>query len=203
MGNPDVTFDLRGDTATLRAMLPLSLSWDLFIVVFFAIAMSYVFIVGIDMAVKVIIACYVSVIATEGTVAVLFKLTEGSDELLTSVGIPSDPTLIALGKIFLFSLFAVIFLVRSGVEISYGKDTGSILNIVYTALFGFAVSGMLASTVLTYAAGSGLLSGALSLQAASPELLDATLLQLMIVNQYIWYTLPAFLIIITGLLHSD
>jgi hypothetical protein len=190
--------------ATLAPMPQLSLSWDLFIVVFFAIVMSYSFIIGKHQSMKVIIASYIAIIATQGIGNVLTRLMGGSEAMLQSMGIPMDDTLIALAKIFLFALCVIMFVIRSGIDVSYEHDSGTILNIVYTALFGFSTAGLIVSTILTYAAGSGILDSAIAADSLiAPLAENSTLMQLMILNQDIWYTLPAFLIIAMGFLHSD
>lgn len=183
-------------------MSSLTLSWDLFIVAFFAIMMSCSFIVGRHQSMKIILASYIAAIATQGLVSVT-KDSLGTD-MLISAGIPVDATMIALGKIFLFALCILIFVLRSGIEISYEKDTGSILTIVSTGLFGFSVSALIVSTILVYAAGTGVLSNSLLAGAGAASVATpSALMQLMIVHQNVWYTLPAFLIIIFGFLRGE
>jgi hypothetical protein len=185
-------------------MPSLTLSWDLFIVVFFAIVMSYSFIIGKHQSIKVIIASYIAIIATQGIGNVLMRLLGNSAETLVSMGIPADPTMIALGKIFFFAVCVIIFVIRSGIDVSYSKEAGTVLNIVYTGLFGFSTAGLVVSTILTYAAGSGILDASLVAHGSVLQLVQgSTLMQLMILNQDIWYTLPAFLIIATGFVHND
>lgn len=185
-------------------MLNLTLSWDLMIVVFFAIVMSYSFIIGKHQSIKVIIASYIAIIATQGIGNVLTRLVGTSGSFLETVGIPVDTTMIALGKIFLFAVCVIIFVIRSGINVSYEKEAGTVMSIVATGLFGFSTAGLIVSTVLTYAGGSGILeSTLLVIPAIAPLAENSTLMQLMILNQDIWYTLPAFLIIGTGMLQGE
>lgn len=181
-------------------MPQISLSWDLFIVVFFAIVMSYSFIVGKQKSMNIIIAAYIAVIAVQGMTTILTRILHGSGMTLESMGIPVDVTMIALAKMFLFALCIIIFLLRSGIDVSYEKDTGSILNIVYTGLFGFSTAGLIVSTILTYASGSSILDASL---VTLPLANSSTLMQLMMLNQSVWYALPALLIIALGFLHKD
>jgi hypothetical protein len=186
-------------------MVNLTLSWDLFIVVFFAIIMSYSFIIGQHQSMKVIIASYIGIIATQGIGNVLARLMGGdSQAILASVGIPFDITLIALAKIFLFAICIIIFVIRSGIEVTFDKEAGTILSIVYTGLFGFSTAGLIVSTILTYAAGGGILDSSIVASSTIAAIAKGSqLMQLMILNQDIWFTLPAFLIIATGLVHND
>jgi hypothetical protein len=185
-------------------MMPLPLSWDLFILVFFAIVMSFNFIIGKDQAMKVIIATYIAIIATQGIGSILIRLMGDSQQVFQSVGIPFDITLLSLAKIFIFALCIILFVTKSGIDITHNKDTGTILTIVYTGLFGFSLSGLIVSTVLTYAAGNGIQgSGMISPGATMPLLGNSTLLSLMTLNQDLWFTLPALLIVAVGLVHRD
>ncbi len=185
-------------------MFNLTLSWDLFIVVFFAIVMSYSFIIGKHQSVRVIIASYIGIIATQGIGNVMSRLVGNSEQMFSAIGMPTDPSVIALGKIFIFAICVIIFVTRSGIDVSYEKDAGRILSIVYTGFFGFATAGLIVSTVLTYASGSGILDATLIAQGAIADITKgSTLMQLMILNQDIWYTLPAFLIVATGFIHND
>lgn len=181
-----------------------SLSWDLFIVVFFAIVMSYSFIIGKQKSMKIIIASYISIIAVQGIGNVLSRALLNSGMTMESMGIPVDVTMIALGKIFLFAICVIVFVLRSGIDVSYDKDAGSVLSIIYTGLFGFSTAGLIVSTILTYASGSGILDNTLAAQSTmAPLAAGSTLIQLMILNQDLWYTLPAFVIIALGFLHND
>ena len=185
-------------------MLSLTLSWDLFIVVFFAVVMSYSFIIGKDQSMKVIIASYIAIIATQGIGNVLARLVGDGGQVFRSVGIPVDITMVSLAKIFVFAICIIIFVTRSGIEVTHEKDTGTILSIVYTGLFGFSTAGLIVSTILTYAGGTGILdSGIAATSVIAPLVTGSILMQLMVLNQDIWFTLPAFLIIAVGLIHND
>ncbi len=185
-------------------MLPLTLSWDLCIVVFFAVVMSYGFLIGKDQSMKVIIASYIAIIATQGIGNVLLRLIGTGDAVFRMVGIPFDITLVSLAKIFIFAVCIIIFVTRSGIDLTHSKDTGTILSILYTALFGFSTAGLLVSTIITYAGGGGILDTAIAgSNILAPLVADSALMQLMILNQDIWFTLPAFLIIAVGLIHQE
>ncbi len=181
-----------------------TLSWDLFIIVFFAIVMSFTFIIGKDRSMKIIIAAYIAIIASQGIGTMLTRLIGDGQQVFQSVGLPLDSTLVSIAKIFVFALCIILFVTRSGIDVSHSKDTGTILTIVYTGLYGFSLAGLIVSTVLTYAGGSGILgSGIIATVAATPLLGSSTLMQLMVLEHDIWFTLPALLIIIIGLIHHD
>lgn len=184
-------------------MPALTVSWDLSIVVVFAIVMSFVFIIGKQQSVKIIIAAYIGIIAVQGIGNVLGRLLGSSEIILQSIGMEGDTSILPLAKIFLFALCIIVFVLKSGIDLTFEHEGGIVINIIATALFGFAMSGLIVSTVLTYAAGSAILdSSLLTSPTVLPLLQESTLMQLMILNQDIWYTLPAFLIIVVGFLQS-
>lgn len=184
--------------------MSLSLSWDLFIVVFFAVVMSYCFLIGKDRTMKLIVAAYIAVITTLGIGNILLRLIGDGDAVFRSVGIPLDITLISLAKIFVFAICMIIFVTKSGIELTHTKDTGTLLSILTTALFGFSLSGLIVSTILSYAGGGSINGSTVMISGVlTPLIENSMLLQLLTVNQDIWYTLPAFLIVATGLAQSD
>ncbi len=197
-----LTFYSRPLRCTLSSM-SLTLSWDLFVVVFFAIITSYSFIIGKNQAMKVIIATYISIIATQGIGNVIVRLTGESTALMQVMGVAFNFTVLSVVKIFLFALFIILFAIRSGIDVTYTRETGTTLNVVFTALFGFATAGLIVSTILTYATTNGIIDAGLTSAAAQPILQGSALMQLMILNQDIWFTLPAFLIIAAGFAHQD
>ncbi len=148
----------------------------------------------------IILGTYIASITVEGLRHLLAQILESSGVTMASMGIPLDATMIALAKIILFALCIIIFMIKSGIFVSYDKEAGSILTLVYTGLFGFAAAGLIVSTILSYAAGSGILDAGL-IANASPA--SSTLMQLMIVYQELWFALPALLIIILAFLHKE
>ncbi|HRH94166.1 MAG TPA: hypothetical protein PKV72_06590 [Candidatus Peribacteria bacterium] len=184
--------------------MSLTLSWDLFVVVFFAIITCYSFIIGKNQAMKVILATYISIIATQGIGNVIVRLTGESTALMQVMGVAFNFTVLSVVKIFLFALFIILFAIRSGIDLTYSRESGTTMNVVFTALFGFATAGLIVSTILTYATTNGIISASsLSDVAVQPVLQGSALMQLMILNQDIWFTLPAFLIIAAGFAHRD
>lgn len=181
----------------------ITLSWDLFVIVFFAIVVAYSFIIGKHQAVKIIIATYIATVAVQGLGNILARMTGQSQPLLTVLGLSMDSSLIATVKLVVFAAAIIFIAVRAGIEVSYVKETGSILSTIITGLFGFVTAGMLLSTLLTFIAGGPILDASLS-QATmvSPMLTGSKLMQLMVFNQDLWFSLPALLLIGVGFLSN-
>jgi hypothetical protein len=181
-----------------------TLSWDLFIIVFFAIVISYSFIIGKTQSVKVIIASYISIIATQGIGNVIERLSGNSNVAMQIMDVPVNLSVLAGVKIFLFAFFIIVLSMRSGIAIAYAKESSSVAGMVFTALFGFATAGLIVSTILTYATGKGILDMSLAIDPGVLPLVENSVIMLMmILNQDIWFTLPALLIIAAGFIQSD
>lgn len=177
----------------------ITLSWDLFIIVFFATVMAYSFIIGKTQSLKIIIASYISVVATQGIGNVLYRLTGSSQAILEVMGLSLNITILSMTKIILFIIFIILIAIRSGVHVEYERDTGSLMSAVYTGLFGFFTAGLIVSTILTYATGNAILDSNIITSAALTEMMETSpLMQLMILNQDLWFTLPALLFVGIG-----
>ena len=181
----------------------LTLSWDLFIIVFFALVITYSFIIGKKESVKIILSSYIAIVAIQGVVNFvqrIFGFTE-AQSMLSLVGVPLETSVTSILKLAIFIAIIVFLTVRGGFHVQYAKEGSTMVNLSLTALCGFATAGLLLSTLLTFIAGSPLLDMHIT---ATPGL-DAVLKQselmtIMIQNLDLWFTLPAVVLIATGVL---
>lgn len=181
-----------------------ALSWDLFLVVFFAIVMSYSFIIGKTQSVRVIIAVYIAIIATQGIGNFIERLGGMSLDMMRVADVTFNFTALSLIKIVVFAFFIIVFSLRSGIHVTYGKESNSLLSILYTALFGFTTAALIVSTILTYVGGKAILDTTLGASAAlAPIAAASPLMQVIILNQDLWFALPAILIVAAGFIHNE
>ncbi|MFH0770666.1 MAG: hypothetical protein V1926_04800 [Candidatus Peregrinibacteria bacterium] len=181
----------------------ITLSWDIFIIVFFAIVITYSFIIGKHGAVKIIIAAYIAAVAIQGIGNILMRVTGQSQPILTVIGLTMDSGSLSIAKLALFALAIIFIAVRGGISIQYEKEGGTIVGSLITGAFGFVTAGLLLSILLTFISGHLLLDTTLP-QAAegSPVLQTSKLMQLMILNQDLWFSLPAILLAGVGFLSN-
>ena len=184
-------------------MPTLTFSWDLLLVIFFAIVMSYSFIMGKKQAVRLILGSYVALIATEGVSFALGLVFGTSSEAIASIGFGLDMSVIALLRTFLFAVFLTLFLARSGIDIETSDDGGMIVRMISTALLGFSLAGLLATTVLSSVIGGGFGSIGAAQGALLPLPQGVSLTQVIIANHELWYGMPALLLVLLGLVHSE
>lgn len=184
--------------------MDVTLTWDLFIIVFFALVITYSFIIGKQEAVKVIIATYIASVAAEGIANIFERVTGDSQPILSVLGLSVDLQLVTAMKLLFFIALIIFIAVRAGVEIDYSKEMSGITNTIITAVFGAATAGLLLSTLLTFVADVPLLDKALPDTAAvSPLLANSKLMQAMVMNQDLWFALPALLLLGVGLISSE
>ncbi len=184
--------------------MTLTLTWDLFIIVFFALVMTYSFIVGKHESVKVIVATYIAIVAGQGIGNILERMSGDSQPMLATLGLTIDPTVIAVVKLVIFISAIIFIVIKGGIQVEYEKEHGTVLHLLISALFGFVTAGLLISTLLTFVANVPLLDAGLAETATlSPLLESSKLLQIMVFNQDLWFTLPALLILGVGLISNE
>lgn len=173
----------------------LTLSWDLFILVFFCIIIAYSFIVGRNQTIKIIIGAYIATLTADGIANLLEKYLGGDQPILKILEGPTgDETLITI-KIVVFIAAVVIIAVRGGFEVSILSEQRAAVRILTTFLFGFLNAGLIVSTLLLYVSGLSLI-GAEQLGDVSSTLASESLLvQLMIENYSLWFSLPAIALV--------
>lgn len=183
--------------------MEISLTWDLMVIVFFAVIVAYSFIVGKDESVKIIIASYISIVSVQAIGNLLETLSGQSASMLDLLGFALDMDIISTIKLILFVSMIIILAIRGGFEMEYASDLSGVWDPVVTAAFGFATSGLLLSALLTYVAAKPLLDDTLA-QAPllQPLLMDSTLVQIMVEYQNIWFCLPALLLLAVGFIGS-
>src|SRR5262245_53694097 len=113
----------------------LTLSWDFFIIVFFALVITYTFILGRKESVKIIISTYVAIVAVQGLSSILERLTGYAGGLLTMFGLGTDIATLSLLKLVLFISVFIFLAVRAGFDVVYTKDGNAVINSIVTGVF--------------------------------------------------------------------
>lgn len=183
--------------------MPLTLTWDLIVIIFFALIVAYSFIVGKDQAVKIIISSYISIVAIQAIGNILGLLSVQSSATMNLLGFGLSANIISIIKMVLFVVMIIFMAIRGGFEMSYEKEIGGIWEPIITGAFGFATAGLLLTALLTYVAAKPLLDAALSSATLlQPLLTGSTLVHYMVDYQNIWFALPAILLLGVGLVTS-
>lgn len=180
-------------------MSNIQLSWDLFIIVFFALVVTYTFIIGKKESVKVILATYVAIVAVQGLGNVFQRIgAEAGMSSQSLFGVAAGLPVLSIVKLVLFIILMILLTIKAGFAVTYAKET-VLVNVLITALCGVATAGLLLSTLLIYASGLPLLDASLpNLATLSPIILQSKLMQLMILNQDLLFAFPAIVLIGAG-----
>lgn len=179
--------------------MPLALSWDLIVVVFFVTVLAYSFIVGKDASVKIIIASYIAIVAVQAIGALLDRGIGSSQSILVMLGFTADQHVAEIIKLALFVAAIIILSLQGGFEVEFEKEIGGVWDPLLTAAFGFSTAGLLLTALLTYIAGRPLLDATLiTAPLLQPLLTESSLVRAMVEFQEIWFSLPAILLIVVG-----
>jgi hypothetical protein len=179
--------------------MDITLTWDLIVIVFFAIVVAYSFIVGKDESVKIIIASYIAIVAVQAIGNLLELLTGQSQTIMQMLGFALDRNIISTIKLVLFVAMIIFLAIRGGFEMEYAKEIEGVWETVLTGAFGFATSGLLLTALLTYIAAKPILDRTLgSAPLLAPLLAQSQLVQIMVDYQNVWFCLPAILLLTVG-----
>jgi hypothetical protein len=176
-------------------------TWDLFIIVFFAIILAYSFIVGRNSTLKIIIATYIAILTADGFGNIIdrFFLAPGS---VVETPAALGPESLVIFKILAFVLVILLITVRGSFFVAMDRERSLVLNIATTGAFGFLSAGLIISTILVYISG-----GAFVGEAASTVGVDITadslLAKLMTQNYNIWFSLPAVAFVVMSFVGGE
>ncbi|MEK7137398.1 MAG: hypothetical protein AAB853_03885 [Patescibacteria group bacterium] len=183
--------------------MDLTLSWDLFIIFFIAVVTAYSFIIGKHETLKILVAVYIAVLATQGIGNVLARFsseTEPMYRILKVMGVTMNVSSLSLAKLLIFLVAIIWIALKGGFAVHYGKTHGSLITIVATGLFGLSTATLIVTALLTFIAGAPLLDPALgSREILLPIMQQSAFVQGIILNQDLWFSLPALLLIGFGL----
>lgn len=179
--------------------MDITLTWDLIVIVFFAIVVAYSFIVGKDESVKIIIASYIAIVAVQAIGNLLELLSGQSGFVMQTLGFVLDRNIISTVKLILFVAMIIFLAIRGGFEMEYAKAIDGVWEIILTAAFGFGTAGLLLTALLTYIAAKPILDSTLhNAPLLAPLLSQSTLVQAMVDYQNVWFCLPAILLLAVG-----
>jgi len=189
--------------------MQITLSWDLMVIVFFAVVIAYSFIVGKDESIKIVIASYISILAVQGIGNLLYKAYE-STGMLTGTPVSdvvmsssTDSNVLAIAKLIIFVVMIIFLALKGGFEMQNTNSLGAIMEPLFTALFGSATAGLLLASLLTFMAARPLLdTGLINAPLLAPLLAQSTLVQWVVLYQDVWFCLPAVLLLVIGFLNS-
>lgn len=184
-------------------LMNVTLSWDLFIIVFFSIIIAYSFIVGRNQTLKIIIGTYIAALTADGLANVVDKYLGGEQPILKVLAGPVGEEFLIGMKILVFIAVIVVIAVRGGFAVSILAEHRAAVRVMMTFLFGVLNAGLIVSTLLLYISGLSLV-GADQISVVGAGLgSDSVLVELMIQNYSLWFSLPAIALVAVSFLESQ
>lgn len=185
----------------------LKLSWDLFVVVIFAVIIAYSFIIGKSNTLKVIIGSYIAILTADGLGNLFKQYLLSSKQVvlfLKFFGLGSEDKTMILVKVFVFILAIVIISMKGGFEVNGGANRGGVIGLIMNLIFGFLSAGLVVSTLLIYVSGASFVGGNVSIlnNTLASAYAESQMVKLMIDNYNFWFALPAVSFLIASLFNK-
>ena len=171
-------------------------TWDLFILVFFAIIIAYSFIIGRNSTLKIIISTYIAILTADGFGNIVDKFILSENPVIDIVTAANTGSLVIL-KILIFVLVIVLLAVRGSFFVATGIEKSVIVSIATTGAFGFLSAGLIIATILVYISGGGFMgvtAGATGIDISS----NSELARMMTENYNLWFSLPALAFVVAS-----
>ncbi len=184
----------------------LHLSWDLFILVFFAVVVAYSFIIGRNQTLKVILGTYMSILCADGLgnlFAVYFATSSAFLRFLKLFSIGSETQAITFFKVLVLISLTVLVAVRGLYEVDAEDDRPMSIQFIILLILGVLSAGLLMSAVLVFVSGTSLIGSA----SAPGNLLSdvyksSRFVRLMLDYSNVWFLLPALSFLTLGMFHK-
>ena len=135
--------------------MEINLSWDLFVIVFFAVIIAYSFIIGRNQTLKIIIASYIAILTADG-VGNLISRYFMHENATAPVDLSGNVSTLVVVKIFIFVLTIVLVSTRGRFSMNMARPASSMMNLILNMTYGILSAGLITSTILIYTSGSSL-----------------------------------------------
>ncbi len=170
----------------------ITLTWDLFVIVFFAVIVAYSFIIGRNQTLKIIISTYIAILTADGLGNVLEKYL--SPRALNFFFPRLDfATATIVIKILIFVTVIVVLAMRGEFQVNLSEGHTRTIAMIINGLFGVLSAGLIVSTILFYMSGGSFLqlTGGVTNEAIVSIKRDSTLVRNLIDFYNLWFSLPA------------
>jgi hypothetical protein len=185
--------------------MEINLSWDLFVIVFFAVIIAYSFIIGRNQTLKIIIASYIAILTADGIGNLVNRYFIGKEAVSAAANMTDSLSSLVVIKIFIFVLTIVLVATRGRFSMNMARPASSMMNIILNMTYGILSAGLITSTILIYTSGSSLVqeTGMVMNEAVMAMYRNSIMVQTMINNYNVWFSLPAITFVISSFLGEE
>ncbi len=172
----------------------LTLSWDLFILVFFAVVVAYSFIIGRNATLKVITATYVAILCADGLGNLFAKYFAGSEaflKLLKLFSIGNSDQATAFFKVLVLIILVVLIAVRGLFNYDVSDSRPVSLRLAILLLLGVLSAGLMMSAMLIFVSGQSLVTSIFTTNSILADIYaQSRLVRIMLDYSNFWFFLP-------------
>jgi len=185
--------------------MDINLSWDLFVIVFFAVIIAYSFIIGRNQTLKIIIASYIAILAADGMGNLIQHYFIGEQAIAGRIQVTNVESTLVILKIFVFVATIVLIATRGRFTINMEHPRSSTTHIALNLVYGILSAGLITSTILIYTSGASLVQdgGIIMNEAVLAMYRDSIMVQAMINNYNVWFSIPAITFVISSFLGPE
>jgi len=184
--------------------MQLTLTWDLFVLVFFIVIMAYSLIIGRDNTLKVILGTYVAGFAADALGSLFGKYFAGSEafvKILRVASLGTEEEAIIFVKVLIFAIFVVLFAVRGAFEVETIEDRSPFIRLILSFLYAGMSAGLMLSMIFVFVSGVPIVGGG-AFETTGTALWglynQSDFIRGIVGNSYLWFSLPA----LSFLVHS-
>ncbi|MFA6992414.1 MAG: hypothetical protein WC269_04010 [Candidatus Gracilibacteria bacterium] len=182
----------------------ITLSWDLFVLVFFIVIVAYSFIIGRDNTLKVILGTYVSMIAADAAGNLFGQYFSGSAlfmNVLKLAAVGNEQEAMIFVKVLVFVVLVILFAVKGAFSVRTVDDRSTPIRLVLSFLYAFMSASLIISTILVFVSGASFIGSGDEASLASSlwnVYNKSDLVRMIVNNSYFLFFLPA----LSFLIHS-
>ena len=180
-------------------------TWDLFILIFVVLIITYSFIIGRDQTVKITIATYVALLTADGIGNLMGQYIFGLEPIhpiLVDAGVGGfENNYVAVAKVVAFSLLLIVLMLKGNFAADIDDGDSSLISLGITTVLGFLSSILIVCVVLVFISNGsflmGLSSGTSDIAKSIYE--QSMFARILIDYMSVWFILPALAFIIGSL----
>jgi|CXWL01.1.fsa_nt_gi hypothetical protein len=182
--------------------MQVALTWDLMVIIFFIVIMSYSYIVGQNGTIKIILSSYIAMLAANGLGNLLAKYIHLSQPIIKVFDNTAESNLVIF-KIFTFIVMTLILVLRGGFIIDMGRQGSMVVRLLSVTIFGFLSAGLMMSTILVFIAGSAVDGFLISTLQEAIKIPTQTLFVRSLIDYYnFWFAAPAIAFVLLSVMNS-
>ncbi len=180
-------------------------TWDLFVIVFFIIIIAYSYIIGRNNTIKVILASYIAILASNG-LGNVFNQFLASRPFINFMPENYGVSSIAVFKISIFIVITLLLVLKGAFNVSIAGQKTRLMALFMNLVYGFLSAGLIVSTLMIYLTEDALSVaenvGNVVTLSTNIEFLSPVI-STMVKNYSLWFSMPAIVFMISSFLSAE